>query len=86
MINSENGVITNGKELIDLETEFLTLGSSVYDYAYLPKELSVEIKIRKSLSSMRFKSIITVNLFQIGTERNFRKHTRRVKKRLLCKQ
>ena len=84
VINSENGVITNGKELIDLETEFLKLGSSVYDYAYLPKEL--KIKIRKSLSLMRFKSIITVTLFQFDTERIFRKHTRRVKKRLLCKQ
>jgi len=47
VINSENGVITNGKELIDLETEFLKLGSSVYDYAYLPKELSVENKDTK---------------------------------------
>ena len=40
-------MITNGKELIDLETEFLKLGSSVYDYAYLPKELSVENKDTK---------------------------------------
>ena len=47
VINSENGAITNGKELIDLETEFLTLGSSVYDYAYLPKELSIENKDTK---------------------------------------
>ena len=47
VINSENGVITNGKELIDLETEFLKLGSSVYDYAYLPKELSIENKDTK---------------------------------------
>lgn len=47
VINSENGVITNGKELIDLETEFLKLGSSVYDHAYLPKELSVENKDTK---------------------------------------
>ena len=47
VINSENGAITNGKELIDLESEFLTLGSSVYDYAYLPKELSIENKDTK---------------------------------------
>lgn len=47
VINSENGVITNGKELIDLETEFLTLGSSVYDCAYLSKELSIENKDTK---------------------------------------
>ena len=47
VINSENGVITNGKELIDLETESLKLGSSVYDYAYLPKKLSIENKDTK---------------------------------------
>lgn len=47
VINSENGTITNGKELIDLESEFLKLGSSVYDYAYLPKELSIENKDTK---------------------------------------
>lgn len=47
VINSENGAITNGKELLDLESEFLTLGSSVYDYAYLPKELSIENKDTK---------------------------------------
>ena len=47
VINSENGAITNGKELIDLESEFLKLGSSVYDHAYLPKELSIENKDTK---------------------------------------
>ena len=47
VINSENGVITNGKELIDLESEFLKLGSSVYDHAYLSKELSIENKDTK---------------------------------------
>ncbi|WP_314653389.1 hypothetical protein [uncultured Streptococcus sp.] len=47
VINSENGAITNGKELIDLESEFLKLGSTVYDHAYLSKELSIENKDTK---------------------------------------
>lgn len=47
VINSENGAITNGKELIDLETGFLKQGVSVYDHAHLPGKFSIEGKETK---------------------------------------
>ena len=40
--NSENGIIINSKELINLETEFLKTGVSVYDGLYLPGKWSTE--------------------------------------------
>ena len=42
VINSENGIIINSKELINLETEFLKTGASVYDGLYLPGKWSTE--------------------------------------------
>ena len=42
VINSENGIIINSKELINLETEFLKTGVSVYDGLYLPGKWSTE--------------------------------------------
>ena len=42
VINSENGIIINSKELINLETEFLKAGASVYDGLYLPGKWSTE--------------------------------------------
>jgi len=42
VINSENGIIINSKELINLETEFLKTGVSVYDELYLPGKWSTE--------------------------------------------
>lgn len=42
VINSENGIIINSKDLINLETEFLKTGASVYDGLYLPGKWSTE--------------------------------------------
>ena len=42
VINSENGIIINSKDLINLETEFLKTGVSVYDGLYLPGKWSTE--------------------------------------------
>ena len=42
VINDEDGTIKNGRELIDLETEFLKTGVSVYDGLYLPGKWSTE--------------------------------------------
>ena len=50
VIQSENGAITNGKELIELETEFLKTGASVYDGLYLPGKWSTEGQDTKIMS------------------------------------
>ncbi|MBZ2115345.1 hypothetical protein [Streptococcus gordonii] len=50
VIQSENGLITNGKELIELETEFLKTGASVYDGLYLPGKWSTEGQDTKIMS------------------------------------
>ncbi|KJU96693.1 hypothetical protein [Streptococcus gordonii] len=50
VINEENGTITNGKELIELETEFLKTGVSVYDGLYLPGKWSTEGQDTKIMS------------------------------------
>lgn len=50
VIQSENGAITNGKELIELETEFLKIGISVYDGLYLPGKWSTEGQDTKIMS------------------------------------
>ena len=50
VIQSENGAITNGKELIELETEFLKTGVSVYDELYLPGKWSTEGQDTKIMS------------------------------------
>ena len=50
VIQSENGAITNGKELIELETEFLKTGVSVYDGLYLPGKWSTEGQDTKIMS------------------------------------
>lgn len=50
VIHSENGAITNGKELIELETEFLKTGVSVYDGLYLPGKWSTEGQDTKIMS------------------------------------
>ena len=50
VIQSENGAITNGKELIELETEFLKTGVSVYDGLYLPDKWSTEGQDTKIMS------------------------------------
>ncbi|OFU69531.1 hypothetical protein HMPREF3108_09860 [Streptococcus sp. HMSC10A01] len=42
VINEENGTIKNGRELINLETEFLKTGVSAYDGLYLPGKWSTE--------------------------------------------
>ncbi len=50
VINSENGIIINSKELINLETEFLKTGASVYDGLYLPGKWSTEGQDTKIMS------------------------------------
>ena len=50
VIQSENGAITNGKELIELEAEFLKTGVSVYDELYLPGKWSTEGQDKKIVS------------------------------------
>jgi putative lipoprotein len=50
VIQSENGAITNGKELIELEAEFLKTGVSVYDELYLPGKWSTEGQDTKIVS------------------------------------
>jgi len=50
VINSENGIIINSKELINLETEFLKTGVSVYDELYLPGKWSTEGQDTKIMS------------------------------------
>lgn len=47
VINEENGTIINGRELINLETEFLKTGVSVYDGLYLDAKWSIEGKTTK---------------------------------------
>lgn len=42
VINSIDGDIVNGAETIELESQFLKIGKSVYDDAYLPAEWSTQ--------------------------------------------
>jgi hypothetical protein len=50
VINDEDGTIKNGRELIDLETEFLKTGVSVYEGLYLDAKWSIEGKTTKITS------------------------------------
>lgn len=50
VINSENGMITNGKELLDLESEFIPVGKSVYEDLYIPSKWSINGKDQKIVS------------------------------------
>ena len=50
VIKSENGMITNGKELLDLESEFIPVGKSVYEVLYIPSKWSINGKNQKIVS------------------------------------
>lgn len=41
-MNSENGQLTNGSELLEVSNEFLKPGESVFDDAYLPAKWSTK--------------------------------------------
>lgn len=50
VIKSENGMITNGRELLDLESEFIPVGKSVYEDLYIPSKWSINGKNQKIVS------------------------------------
>lgn len=50
VIKSENGIITNGRELLDLESEFIPVGKSVYEDLYIPSKWSINGKNQKIVS------------------------------------
>ena len=50
VIKSENGMITNGKELLDLESEFIPVGKSVYEDLYIPSKWSINGRDQKIVS------------------------------------
>ena len=50
VIKSENGMITNGRELLDLESEFIPVGKSVYEDLYIPSKWSINGKDQKIVS------------------------------------
>lgn len=50
VIKSENGMITNGRELLDLESEFIPVGKSVYEVLYIPSKWSINGKNQKIVS------------------------------------
>lgn len=50
VIKSDNGMITNGKELLDLESEFIPVGKSVYEDLYIPSKWSINGKNQKIVS------------------------------------
>lgn len=43
-------MITNGKELLDLESEFIPVGKSVYEDLYIPSKWSINGKNKKIVS------------------------------------
>ena len=50
VIKSENGMITNGRELLDLESEFIPVGKSVYEDLYIPSKWSINGRDQKIVS------------------------------------